>query len=406
MQKNILEVIDSNVNGINHNREDNVNFTHSDRDDLHDLSIISYVQKNYKFSAQPYKIEHNSIISLENDLTHYNLEKYQIKQQDISLTILKNNDFIIRLKKFPNENKVYVHLSADNLETLEIISKIINNHENELLDSEINVSSYYITMNGKLEQHNKSKTIEDFSLNKLYYPYLNIEELFKQFIMSDDNILVLTGLPGTGNPALTDSYMEFFLKSEFVKKFFKKEGPTHFPVAYVKNETILSTDEFWVELQYNNYNLIILDDLDYSLLPRTQEISTQEDINKNKFISNLLSYTDGIFDENSKTKFIITTNKEVREIDSAILRKGRTFDILKLRSLSADEALNVWVSEGLEKEKFKEIFKDEKILPCDLGSEISKLKAALKYNSKITSYVNEDGISLYNSSKKEKRMGF
>ena len=409
--KNILEVKEmmENEDSFNINKlinANNIHFNHNDSDNLHNLSMLGWIQKNYKLSTETYKIDKNSIESLEKDLDTFNLKKYKIKQASHILYIFKNDDFIIRVKKYKDENKAYVYLSSKDLKTIEIISKIINNHENELLDSEVEISSYYISMSGRLEQHNKSKTIESFNLNKLYYPYLDIEELFKQFIMSEDNILVLTGLPGTGKTALTDSYMEFFLKSEFVKKFFNKNGPVNFPVAYIKNETILSTDEFWMELQYYNYNLIILDDLDYSLLPRTQEISTQEDINKNKFISNLLSYTDGIFDENSKTKFIITTNKEVKEIDSAILRKGRTFDILQLRSLTSSEALDVWVSEGLEEKKFNEIFKNDNILPCDLGSEISKIKASMKYHSKINPYVKEDGISLYSSSKKQKRIGF
>lgn len=386
---------------------ENAVFTYS-ADNLHDLSIYGWIQKNYKFSTEMYKIEKSSLENLEKDLQPYNLEKYQIKQINYILIILKNNDFVIRLKKY-DEGKVNVYLSSVDLGTLEKISKIINLHENELTDSEVGISSYYISMNGRLEQHSKTKTINDFNLNKLYYPYLDIEELFKQFIMSDDNILILTGLPGTGKTALTDSYMEFFLKSKFVRKMLDKEGPINFPVAYVKNEAILSTDEFWVELQYYDYRLIILDDLDFSLLPRTQDINTQEDINKNKFISNLLSYTDGIFDENSKTKFILTTNKEVSEIDSAILRKGRTFDILQLRSLSTNEALDVWLSEGFNEDEFNEVFNEKfksSILPCDLGSEISKLKAALKYGSKINPYVKEDGISLYSSSKKKKRIGF
>jgi hypothetical protein len=72
---------------------------------------------------------------------------------------------------------------------------------------------------------------------------------------------------------------------------FDKEGPINFPVAYVKNEAILSTDEFWVELQYYDYRLIILDDLDFSLLPRTQlqnkKIATekiQELVNKSLIV--------------------------------------------------------------------------------------------------------------------------
>jgi len=76
-------------------------------------------------------------------------------------------------------------------------------------------------------------------------------------------------------------------------------------VAYVKNEKILSTDEFWNNLSSQNYQLVILDDLDYALLPRTQAVSTGEDVDKNAFISQLLSFTDGIFENGNNTKFIM-----------------------------------------------------------------------------------------------------
>ena len=106
--------------------------------------------------------------------------------------------------------------------------------------------------------------------------------------------------------------------------------------------------------------------------------------------------------------FIITTNKETKEIDVAILRKGRTFDILNLRALNNAEAKDVWLSEGLKADKFmSSIFKDsDNILPCDLGSEISKIKASEKYGIEIKPYVKEDGISMYSNAKTKRKIGF
>src|SRR5574344_1676284 len=74
-------------------KTNNIYFAHDDVDNLHTLSIIGWVQENYKFSTEPYKIENSSIESLEKDLNSFNLEKYEIKQVGFTLYILKNSDF-------------------------------------------------------------------------------------------------------------------------------------------------------------------------------------------------------------------------------------------------------------------------------------------------------------------------
>ena len=81
---------------------------------------------------------------------------------------------------------------------------------------------------------------------------------------------------------------------------------------------------------------------------------------------------------------------------------------MNLRALNNAEAKDVWLSEGLEVDKFmSSIFKDSNnILPCDLGSEISKIKASEKYGIEIKPYVKEDGISMYSNAKTKRKIGF
>jgi len=142
--------------------------------------------------------------------------------------------------------------------------------------------------------------------------------------------------------------------------------------------------------------LTLNDDLDYFLTSRNEELQTSDDAEKNKFLSQFLSFTDGI--EQNETKFIITTNQPFDDIDDALLRKGRLFDILELRKLTNEEALNVWTSAGLLKEKF--IFAGD-VLQADLGSEIEK---HLNKEIKIEQYLLEDNISKIK--KFNKKIGF
>lgn len=388
--------------------QSNVSFGLGTHDTLFEVSFNNWVYRNYEFNLNDYRLEvpqaHTAVSKIEDCFGK--LEKHYIKQGSLNLTVYLHKDFIIRTFRYKDEKILDLNIAAKDLGTLETVTKIINQFENEVSDSEIQIDYFYYS-NNRLSTNASFKTIEDFNLNSGYYPYLATEEMFEQYFLSDDNIMLLAGKPGTGKSALVESFMEFLLKSSFVRKVIEKSDPLVFKVGYIKNEKILSDDQFWVQLQEGSYDLIILDDLDYSLLPRTQEISTQEDIDKNKFISNLLSFTDGIFEENSKTKFMITTNKEVSEIDTAILRKGRTFDILNLRALKIPEAKIIWEREELDINIFENLIKGKtEILACDLGSEISEVKSSIKFNTDRKSYVLEDNISLYNKSKQVRKVGF
>lgn len=223
------------------------------------------------------------------------------------------------------------------------------------------------------------------------------------------------------NTKLGDAFMKHLLETTDIKIINKKDEMTQeledtvidiitqesegIKVAYVKNEDILSQDIFWNILRDDEYHLVFLDDLDYSLLPRTQTIATGMDVEKNKFVSHLLSFTDGIFESGNKTKFIITTNKEIGDIDTAVLRKGRTFDILELRELHNKEARDIWISNGLAENDFEEAMGQDKVLQADLGSTITMAKKAIEKNVELKPYVLEDGISMYMKTKNPKKLG-
>ncbi len=103
----------------------------------------------------------------------------------------------------------------------------------------------------------------------------------------------------------------------------------------------------------------------------------------------------------NNSKFIITTNQPSEDIDPALLRKGRLFDILEFRSLTLEEAYVIWKENGLTQKTFENTFKHDDILPADLGSEINK-----RLNKRITtatqSYLKEDGISKVKKAGKKK----
>jgi hypothetical protein len=92
------------------------------------------------------------------------------------------------------------------------------------------------------------------------------------------------------------------------------------------------------------------------------------------------------------------------EIDAAVLRQGRTFNIIKLRRLKESEALKIWINKGYTKEQYFMHLQPGDVSAAELGSAINKQKIIEK-SGELKQYIFEDGISLLNKNKPEK-VGF
>lgn len=181
------------------------------------------------------------------------------------------------------------------------------------------------------------------------YPDIDIKALLKAYADSRESILMLYGAPGVG-------------KTTFIK-FLLAAGEFE-SVAYVKDPEVMNMGDMWGKLTNGDYDLVIFDDLDTGLNPRTKAGPG------NNFMTQLLSFSDGIFHGNN-SKIIITTNQHVGEIDGALVRPGRCFDFIQLHPLKREQALTAWTELlGLEQERFEAVFKDDKeITQASLMSE-------------------------------------
>lgn len=393
----------------------------------------SYVMDKYKLVFEGLKVKFKDLEAVMEKLqeAHPKFKKYYFPISIFyDFYVLESDDYLVTLDSYDNKSKIQVNIYYNSYAEGKVIFDVIKVFEDKDEELFVSISSYFQDNGKNIKSTESIKVMEDFSYNSLdYYPYLDTQEMFNQYMMSDGNILLLCGTPGTGKTKLGDAFMKHLLENcdpntithntkQQVMYEEHENGQVEIQmdyitgasdgvqVAYVKNEEILARDEFWDDLKENEYHLVFLDDLDYGLLPRTQQIATGVELEKNKFISHLLSFTDGIFETGNKTKFIITTNRPVDQIDTAVLRKGRTFDILQLRELNKDEALKIWLNNNLTEDEFNEKFgKKDKILQADLGSAVKiKLKAKEK-NVEIKPYIMEDGISLYSKAKAKKKIG-
>jgi hypothetical protein len=306
-----------------------------------------------------------------------------------------NNDFLIIIRSGVKEILI-IDIYSKNIPIAESLFNLVKKYEDSYSDLNVKIVSFSIGMGGNLDKMVFNKNQDDFKkLSKLYYPFLDIDEMFKQYLISNDSLLLLAGGPGTGKTKIVDMLLKFAIDNHNLLDFDENDDEESINVAYVKNPQILATDTFWNTLTKSAFNFVILDDMDHILTDRNISNESQSDSIRLSFISNFLSYTDGIFENN--TKFIITTNQSVNNIDSAILRKGRCFDVLSFRQLKHSEAKNIWVGEGLPLDKFDVIFGgQDNINAADVGAKIEMENNLSDKHMKVkSSYINEEGISLY-----------
>lgn len=259
-----------------------------------------------------------------------------------------------RLVWYFNDEMFILYGDCKSIDVVKRINEIYEKVTKEERDFfNISLHTYYLDETNRI-RWSENLICDEFMPKKYYIPYIDTDEMFEQFFNGDENILILVGKSGVGKSKLASLGMKWISEH-------KRETAV---VASAKNPEILANEEFWISLKNDYTDLVLLDDLDFMLNSRTDERS-QSDVLKNKFLSSFLTFTDGF--RKNKIKFIITTNQEFKDIDNAILRKGRLFDVLELRDLTFEEAKEVCKEENIE----NDFLQKKSICASDLAHEIS-----------------------------------
>lgn len=304
--------------------------------------------------------------------------------------IRSNNIAIVLTKEKNNGMYVIRTFIKDIFSVWERLWMFLQKYVNPInVDKDYADISYFFYEKNNISAKNIRKSMKDFQyISEVIYPWIDIKKLTEEFLCSKENILILTWEAWVGKTTLVKYIIHGMVSSQ--------DSITN--IAYCKDENMVRDDNFWIQLsaEYDGYNMLILDDFDHGLSPRDDK---KED---NSFVSKLLSFSDGIFDNN--VKIIITTNREISSIDKALVRPWRCFDILKLRPLKNQEALSIWKSMWLDEWVFQGKFWNAEIVrQALLMSEISATKTDSNRD-----YLLEDWISVRRNFEEwyVKRVGF
>jgi hypothetical protein len=179
------------------------------------------------------------------------------------------------------------------------------------------------------------------------YPFLNGESLtdyYERYMNSSANILLLIGPPGTG-------------KTTFIRGLLAHTNSSAI-VSYDSN--ILDKDAFFARFIEDNAGVMVLEDSDAFLKSRSDG---------NTMMHRFLNVGDGLVTTRGKKMIFSTNLPSVRDIDSALVRPGRCFDIITFDALSHKHAtalakkLNVSLPEIKDSYSIAEVFHEQQHKP-------------------------------------------
>jgi hypothetical protein len=148
------------------------------------------------------------------------------------------------------------------------------------------------------------------------YPFLNGETLasyYDRYMDSNANILLLIGPPGTG-------------KTTFIRGLLAHTNSSAI-VSYDGN--ILDKDGFFARFIEDDSSVMVLEDSDAFLKSRSDG---------NTMMHRFLNVGDGLVTTKGKKMIFSTNLPSIRDIDSALVRPGRCFDIITFDNLTVQEA--------------------------------------------------------------------
>jgi len=153
------------------------------------------------------------------------------------------------------------------------------------------------------------------------YPQLDapVAQFIERYLSAPETVLILLGPPGMGKTRLVRAILGAMSR--------RKEDSAM--AMYTADKRALEGDEIFVDFITGQHDAFIIEDADHLLQPRT-------DGNRN--LHRFLMIADGVVRAQNR-KIIFTTNlPNIGSIDDALLRPGRCFATIQMRSLLRAEA--------------------------------------------------------------------
>lgn len=258
---------------------------------------------------------------------------------------------------------LYTHLKQDGEHYKQSLVKILDKY---LLNGDTFVPIRWFYLSYGDVCHSDIVEVIDEHFYQAAYPYIkDLDEYIDDYLDSNETILLLKGGVGTGKTRFIRHLVYRMLQRSKIKASTPNvddyaivtshtdfEDTNGTKVMYTSDPEVFKTDEVFITYMEGQNQVLVLEDMDTLLQSRTQG---------NTFVNRLLAASDG-FISSVQNKMIISTNLSSveRDIDSALLRPGRCFDVLEFRALEYEEVLELVSKLGLPVDEFEKLVGSDK----------------------------------------------
>jgi SpoVK/Ycf46/Vps4 family AAA+-type ATPase len=179
---------------------------------------------------------------------------------------------------------------------------------------------HFLTSGGDLE----SASIEEMANDVLYdraYPEIKdgVRGFIERYLGAPETVLVLQGPPGTGKTRLIRAILG---------EMSRRKGEQA-QALYTGDMRALASDQIFVKFITGGDDAFVIEDADHLLKPRADG---------NQHLHRFLTIADGVVRSQGR-KIIFSTNlPNVGDLDDALIRPGRCFARIHVRTLTSAEA--------------------------------------------------------------------
>lgn len=279
---------------------------------LKNVDLVNCLIKNLSTLGDFYRYNsnsdyfHNKVLS-KNYMIYYTTEEAShLKSLHVSFTIFTNTI----------EEKDIIISKLD-----ELLKNYINN------DITVDIN-YHFLANGCVNdiRFGMKYTPE---LPNINYPYIKDMDLYvEKYFNSESPVIILMGEPGTGKTR----FIRYLLS-----RLRKKHNEEMWAVFFTSDPEMLKETSFFINFMASASKALVVEDMDKSLHKRVEG---------NEVMYSLLGVSDGVIDIGYKKMIFSTNLPSINNIDSAIIRKGRCFDIMEFRALTYEESIDFLAANG------------------------------------------------------------
>ena len=275
---------------------------------------------SYYFDTKDILGELKNMYGEENvQLVVYTLLNLQTDEEDTGLNIyIKNKEIFARIEKTPSDTYV-LYRNGNEAEVEKLTEELKKFYKKPILPPNNVYTVAYD--NGFYLNKLPTKDFAELDILKNYNTdFIAENEIIKKFVEADNEsgLIILHGDKGTGK----STYIRHLISSYPEKKF------VYIPANLVN---ILSQPNFSSFLMTLQEHIIILEDCEEAIKDRKANGSPAA-------VSLLLNMTDGLLSDGLGLKFICTFNDDVKNIDTALLRRGRLVSKYEFKPLVAEKA--------------------------------------------------------------------